>query len=60
MNIIIKKLDTGYYQAHGNGLCELAQWPIDEELKESHFFLEASKDFRKELYSIVKELNNDR
>jgi len=51
MKIHIKKLDTGYYHARGDGPCNWAQWPVGEPLSDEHFFPEAGEEFRQQLMS---------
>jgi hypothetical protein len=47
--IEIKRLDSGYLHARGNGPCEWAQWPEGREPTERDFFPEASESFRRAL-----------
>ena len=46
MAIRIKRLDSGYLRAQGDGPCEWAQWPEDRLPRYEDFFPEASPVFR--------------
>jgi hypothetical protein len=49
MKISITKLPTGYWMAGGEKLNDWAQWRENEQLRDEHFFVGSSKQFRKEL-----------
>jgi len=44
--ITIHELPSGYLHARGGGPCEWAQWPRWVELRDEHFFPQASDRFR--------------
>ena len=53
----IKRLDSGYLRAQGNGPCEWAQWPEGTLPKQEHFFPEASEKFRRELLRQLESMD---
>jgi hypothetical protein len=56
MKISITKLPSEYWLASGQRLNDLAQWPANEQLADSHFFAGASAKFRHELRKRLKWL----
>lgn len=57
MNLLIKKLDSGYYHIRGGGPCEWAQppcWPCDEATLRTHAFPQASEAFIREAMRAAK------
>lgn len=56
----IKRLDSGYLRAQGNGPCEWAQWPEHRKPIDSDFFPEASESFRRELARELQESSEDK
>jgi len=56
MKIAITRLPSGFWLAGGQRMTDWAQWPVDSELKDEHFFVGASSEFKRQLRKRVKWL----